>query len=90
MTRSVMAVGEWLAGLGVTRVVMEATSDYWKPPFYLLEAAGFEQVWLVDARDAKHLPSRPKTDKPDAVCGCARSLSVACSGRVRATRAVYT
>jgi transposase len=26
----------------VTRVVMEATSDYWKPVFYLLEAAGFE------------------------------------------------
>jgi transposase len=37
---------------------MEATSDYWKPPFYLLEAAGFEQVWLVNARDVKHLPGR--------------------------------
>jgi transposase len=32
----------------------------------LLEAAGFE-TWLVNARDVKHLPGRPKTDKLDAV-----------------------
>ena len=44
---------------GVTRVVMEATGDYWKPPFYLLEAAGFE-IWLVNAHDVKHLPGRPE------------------------------
>ena len=37
MTRSLLAMSDWLTGLGVTRVVMEATSDYWKPPFYLLE-----------------------------------------------------
>jgi transposase len=55
--------------LGVTRVVMEATSDYWKPPFYLLEAAGFD-VWLVNAKDVKHLPGRPKTDRLDAVWLC--------------------
>jgi hypothetical protein len=55
MTRSLQSMGDWLAGLGVTRIVMEATSDYWKPPFYLLEAAGFE-VWLVNAREVKHLP----------------------------------
>jgi transposase len=38
----------------------------WKPVFYLLEAHGFE-TWLVNARDVKHLPGRPKTDKLDAV-----------------------
>jgi transposase len=48
---------------------MEATSDYWKPPFYLLEAHGLE-VWLVNARDVKHLPGRPKTDRLDAVWLC--------------------
>ena len=37
-----------------------------RPYFYLLEAAGFE-VWLVNARDVKHLPGRPKTDRLDAV-----------------------
>jgi transposase len=61
MTRSVLRLAAHLASLGVTRVVMEATSDYWKPVFYLLEAAGFE-TWLVNAKDVKHLPGRPKTD----------------------------
>jgi transposase len=53
----------------VTRVVMEAPADDWRPPFYLLEAQGFE-VWLVNARDVKHLPGRPKTDRLDAVWLC--------------------
>jgi transposase len=48
---------------------MEATADYWKPVFYLLEAAGF-QTWLVNAKDVKHLPGRPKTDMLDAVWLC--------------------
>jgi transposase len=69
MTRSLMGMVQRLRDLGVTRVVMEATSDYWKPPFYLLEAAGFE-TWLVNARDVKHLPGRPKTDRLDAVWLC--------------------
>ena len=66
MTRSLQTMADRLVELGVSRVVMEATSDYWKPPFYLLEAAGLE-VWLVNARDVKHLPGRPKTDVLDAV-----------------------
>jgi transposase len=69
MTRSLLGMADHLACLGVTRVVMEATSDYWKPVFYLLEAAGFE-TWLVNAKDVKHLPGRPKTDKLDAVWLC--------------------
>src|SRR5690242_3520709 len=66
MTRPLLGLADRLRCLGVTRVVMEATSDYWKPVFYLLEAHGFE-TWLVNARDVKHLPGRPKTDKLDAV-----------------------
>ena len=66
MTRSLLVLADRLGELGVTRVVMEATSDYWKSPFYLLEAHGFD-VWLVNAKDVKHLPGRPKTDKLDAV-----------------------
>jgi transposase len=34
-----------------------------------LEAHGFE-TWLVNARDVKHLPGRPKTDRLDAVWLC--------------------
>ena len=45
---------------------MESTSDYWRIWFYLLEAAGLD-VQLVNARDVKNVPGRPKTDKLDAV-----------------------
>lgn len=69
MTRSLQVMADRLMDLGVTRVVMEATSDYWKPPFYLLEAHGFE-TWLCNAKDVKHLPGRPKTDVLDAVWLC--------------------
>ena len=43
---------------------MEATSDYWKPFYYLPEDAGFE-VLLVNARHVKTLPGR-KTHVADA------------------------
>ena len=66
MTRALLVLADRLRELGVTRVVMEATSDYWKPVFYLLEAQGLDP-WLVNAKDVKHLPGRPKTDKLDAV-----------------------
>ena len=68
MTAALLGLGDWLAALGVTRVVMEATSDYWRAPFYLLEDR-FE-AWLVNAKDVKHLPGRPKTDRLDAVWLC--------------------
>jgi transposase len=44
---------------------MESTSTSWKPPFYLLEESC--ACWLVNARDLKHAPGRPKTDTQDAV-----------------------
>jgi transposase len=69
MTRSLLALSDHLRCLGVSRVVMETTSDYWKPVFYLLEAQGLDP-WLINAKDVKHLPGRPKTDKPDAVWLC--------------------
>jgi transposase len=69
MTRSLADLANHLVDLRIERVVMEATSDYWKPVFYLLEAHGLEP-WLVNARDVKHLPGRPKTDVLDAVWLC--------------------
>jgi transposase len=65
-TAALLALADWLHSWGVTRVVMESTSDYWKGAFWLLEAEGFE-CWLVNARDVKNVPGRPKTDKADAV-----------------------
>ena len=61
MTRSLAELANRLVDLHVERVVMEATSDYWKPVFYLLEAHGLDP-WLVNPRDVRHLPGRPKTD----------------------------
>jgi transposase len=66
MTNAIVELAEELAGLDVQRVVLEATSDYWRPFFYLLEARGLE-VWLVNAHDVKQVPGRPKSDKLDAV-----------------------
>jgi transposase len=58
------ALAEWLAAEAVTQVVMEATGQYWKPVWYVLEGAGFE-LMLVNARHVKILPGR-KTDVADA------------------------
>jgi transposase len=65
-TRAISDLAEKLAAARVERVVVESTSDYWRPFFYLLEARGVP-VWLVNARDVKQVPGRPKTDKNDAV-----------------------
>src|SRR6266542_3473867 len=53
---------------GVTQVVMEATGQYWKPVWYVLEERGFELL-LVNARHVKILPGR-KTDVGDAAWLC--------------------
>jgi transposase len=65
-TNAILSLGQDLVATGVERVVLESTSDYWRPFFYLLEAAGLS-VWLVNARDVKQVTGRPKTDKLDAV-----------------------
>ena len=63
--REVLALADWLRCWQVPAVVMEATGDYWKGPFYRLEAEGFECV-LADARQVKNLPGRPKRDPSDS------------------------
>jgi len=65
-TTAIMELADELARQGIERVVVESTSDYWRPFCYLLEARGLV-VWLVNARDVKQVPGRPKTDKLDAV-----------------------
>src|SRR5467141_1718998 len=63
--RGVLALADWCRSWQVPAVVMEATADYWKGPFYRLEAEGFECV-LADAKQVKHLPGRPKRDPSDS------------------------
>jgi len=61
MTGQILTLRDHLAAEKVTCVVMEATGDYWKPFYYLLEDLPGVQVLLVNARHVKNLPGR-KTD----------------------------
>ena len=65
-TNAVLELAGQLVAERVEKVTLEATSDYWRIWFYLLESAGLD-VQLVNARDVKAAPGRPKTDKLDAV-----------------------
>ncbi len=64
-TPALLNLADWLRCQQVELVAMEATSDYWKPVFYLLEAEGFT-CWLLNAKHVKNVPGRAKTDKLDA------------------------
>jgi transposase len=79
-TNDLLAVRDWLVAEKVTLVVMEATGDYWRAPYYLLEDA--LNVQLINARQVKAMPGR-KTDVSDSVwlaqlaeCGLLRASFV--------------
>ena len=67
MTSDLLALRDWLVGLGVTQVAMEATGVYWKPVWYVLEDE-FE-LGLCNAAHVKNVPGR-KTDASDAQWLC--------------------
>ena len=62
-TGEILALGEHLLAEHVSCVVIESTSDYWKPFYYLLEES--LPVMLVNAKAARNVPGR-KTDVSDA------------------------
>lgn len=64
-TSDVLALADHLVKKKITTVMMEATGQYWKPFFYVLEAAGLD-VMLVNPRLVRQIPGR-KTDVADAV-----------------------
>jgi transposase len=79
-TNDLLALRDWLVAEKVSLVVMEATGDYWRAPYYLLEDA--LNVQLINARQVKAMPGR-KTDVADAVwlaqlaeCGLLRASFV--------------
>ena len=63
MTADLLALSDWLLGLGVSHVAMESTGEYWKPIYNILEA-NFE-VLLANAQHIQKVPGR-KTDVLDA------------------------
>jgi len=64
--RELESLADWLHSWGVTKIGMEATGDYWKPVFFLLESRGFD-CDLYNAAQVKALPGRPKTDRADSI-----------------------
>lgn len=62
-TNQILELRRFLEEQNVTIVVMESTSDYWKPFYYLLEDS--LPVMLVNAKAARNVPGR-KTDVSDA------------------------
>ncbi len=64
--RQLLDLADWLRSWGVTKAGMEATSDYWKPVFFLLESRGFD-CDLYNAAQVRALPGLPKTDRADSI-----------------------
>src|SRR5262252_3058797 len=73
MTRPLLGRADRLACLGVTRVVMEATSDYWKPCFTCWRPPGSRPGWSTP-RTSSTCPGGPRPTNWIA-SGCARSPS---------------
>lgn len=79
-TNELLALRDWLRDQRVSLVAMEATGDYWRAPYYLLEDV--LSVVLVNAAQVKAMPGR-KTDVADAAwlaqlaeCGLLRASFV--------------
>jgi transposase len=66
-TPGLLVLRDWLVAHGVTRVGIESTGVYWKPPYYMIEDA--IEVWLLNARHMRNIPGR-KTDVSDASWIC--------------------
>lgn len=64
MTNEVNRLADYLLDQDVGLVVIEATGDYWRQFYFLLEDKGLN-VQLVHAKEARNLPGR-KTDVSDA------------------------
>ena len=77
-TRSLLELQDWLVCQGVTQCVTEATSTYWKPPFYLLE--GDIDCWVVNAPRRQERAGQAE-DELDAVWLCKLAEQGCCARR---------
>jgi hypothetical protein len=76
--RGVLALADWLRCWQVPAVVMEATGDYWKGPFYRLEAEGSSASWPAPSRSST-CPAAPSGTRRTPA-GWLSALSAARSG----------
>jgi transposase len=61
--RDLRQLREWLVEMGVTHAAMEATGEYWKPVYEVLDQS--VEVLVANAQHVKNVPGR-KTDPEDA------------------------
>ena len=75
-TNALLELRDWLVAERVSLVVLEATGDYWRGAFYLLEVD--LNVILVNAAHAKGLPGR--NGRLATPLGCVRWVRRAVAG----------
>jgi transposase len=63
MTQDLLCLADWLGSRGITHVAVEATGEFWKPVYTILEAS--VTILVVNADHVKNVPGR-KTDVKDA------------------------
>lgn len=63
MTADLLRLADWLTSQGITHVAIEATGEFWKPVYAILET--LFTVLVVNAQHIKNVPGR-KTDVKDA------------------------
>ena len=76
MTRWLLVLADRLGALGVTRVVMEATSDYWRSPFTCWRPTGLRSGWSTPVTSSTCRGGPRPTGWTR--CGCASSPSGRC------------
>src|SRR5260370_33433675 len=64
--RQLLDLADWLRSWGVAKVGMEATADYWKPVFFLLDSRGFD-CDLYNAAQLSAPPARRKQDRAASI-----------------------
>ena len=69
------SLAEWLQDHDITQVVLEATGQYWKPIWYVLEERGLELLLVNAATSSSYPAARPMLATR---LGCASCWSVGC------------
>ena len=83
-TSSLQTLADWLQTEGVTQVVMEATGQYWKPIWYVLEERGFQLLLAGRPPRPGSCPAaRPTSAMPPGYVSC---WSVGCCGAASCPR----
>ena len=77
------SLAEWLQDHDVTQVVLEATGQYWKPIWYVLEERGLELLLVMPGTSSSCPAARPMLAMRP---GCASCWSTGCCAAASSRR----